>query len=412
MARQAAALMTRKMLAAACALLALSTLASSCRQIIGIGPDSNVSDAGANEGGAAGVNASGPSLCDQYCDLESQVCTGPLGQYADRATCLAVCALLDISANGSFADANTVSCRLDRLRLAEQSTTVVRQVFCAQAGPGGGNNCTLVSKAPDCEGYCVLYRHACDGRSIGPFGSIDVAGTMSECIAKCRAIQPMSSTGYSWQAAMTAGDTLGCRLYFASAAAVDPAANCDFAGMRPTGPCLGSGAEPSCADFCLAVDVACTGDLKVYEDGHQCEAVCQAIDPGTKQSIEAVNTIGCRSAHAFNALLISARDHCPHVGPLGGGACGDGGSCESYCSLAKIACPDDFAGNYLDDDDCAKRCAQLEGSESGQDSVRAGLKGGNTAQCRGLAVSRALELPEADRADACAAVFGAAPCSD
>ena len=124
--------MTRKMLAAACALLALSTLASSCRQIIGIGPDSNVSDAGASEGGAAGVNASGPSLCDQYCDLESQVCTGPLGQYADRATCLAVCALLDISANGSFADANTVSCRLDRLRLAEQSTTVVRQVFCVK----------------------------------------------------------------------------------------------------------------------------------------------------------------------------------------------------------------------------------------------------------------------------------------
>ena len=395
--------MTWKVLAAGCALLAFSTLASSCRQIIGVESDSNAPS----------------STCNQYCDLEFEVCPGPLGQYEDRHTCLAVCALLEINANGSDArHVNTVRCRLDFLRLAEQ--TGARQLLCAQAGPGGGSGCTLVPEAPNCEGYCALYQNACDGHSKN-FPD-DFTGSMSECIAKCGAIQPTSSPGYSWQANTTSEDTLGCRLYFASAAAVDPGANCDFAGIRPAGPCLGDGSEPSCADFCLAVDVACTGNLQVYENRGQCDAVCQAIQPGTKQSIEAVNTIGCRSAHAFNALLASPRDQvpvnlaipvqCPYAGPLGGGVCGYGGSCESYCSLAEIACPENFARNYLDNGDCAHRCAQFEGAESDQYSVKGGLKGGNTMQCRGLAVSRALELPEAYRGAACDAVFGGAPCSE
>ncbi|HEY3253695.1 MAG TPA: hypothetical protein VGJ91_07090, partial [Polyangiaceae bacterium] len=128
-----------------------------------------------------------------------------------------------------------------------------------------------------------------------------------------------------------------------------------------------------------------------------------------------VNTIGCRTAHAFNALLISPHDHCPHIGPLGAGVCGDamkGGNCEAYCSLAATACAADFKSNFDDHGDCVDQCSKLAGAEKGDYSVKDAKTGGNTVQCRGLAVSRALALPEADRADACQAVFGGAPCSD
>jgi len=364
--------------------------------------------------------------CDDYCDQEFNVCAGVASQYEDRRTCLEVCTVIDKNANGSDAKAgNTVPCRLERLRAAAQAQDAPADLlqYCTQSGPGGGNVCTLASNAPDCEGYCTLYGAACGGDSKNPFmGQLpnDSAGSQSDCIEKCHAVQPVTipdkdDSGYTWQSGRVSGDTLGCRLYFVSAAVVDPAANCDFAGIRPAGECLGEGREPSCPNFCLALTTACQGDLKVYEDAAQCEAVCEATDAGTKQSTDAVNTIGCRTAHAFNALLISPKDHCPHIGPLGAGVCGDakkGGNCEAYCSLAEVACAADFESRFEDHADCVEKCSELEGAEKGDYSVKDARKGGDTVQCRGLAVSQALTLPEGQRADACLTVFGGAPCSE
>jgi hypothetical protein len=364
--------------------------------------------------------------CSEYCDQELNVCAGVASQYEDRRTCLEVCSVLDRNANGSDAKAgNTVPCRLERLRSAAQSQDAPADLlhYCTESGPGGGSACTLAQNAPDCEGYCALYGAACGGDSRNPFmGQLpnDNAGSQSDCIEKCHAVQPVTiadkdDSGYTWQSGRVSGDTLGCRLYFVSAAVVDPKANCDLAGLRPAGACLGQGQEPSCPNFCLALTTACQGDLKVYEDAAQCEAVCEATDAGTKQSTDAVNTIGCRTAHAFNALLISPHDHCPHIGPLGAGVCGDakkGGNCEAYCSLAEAACADAFTSNYGSHAECVEQCLELPGAEKGDYSVKDAKKGGDTVQCRGLAVSQALTLPEAQRAAACAAVFGGEPCSD
>jgi len=364
--------------------------------------------------------------CDDYCDQELNVCAGVASQYEDRRTCLEVCTVLEKNANGSDAKVgNTVSCRLDKIRSAAQSEDAPADLlkYCTQSGPGGGDACTFAREAPDCEGYCTLYAAACGGDSHNPFmGQLpdDNAGSQSDCIEKCRAVQPATDadkaeSGYTWQAGRVSGDTLGCRLYFVSGAVVNPAANCDLAGIRPAGACLGAGQEPSCPNFCLALTTACQGDLKVYEDRDQCEAVCDATDAGRKQSTDPVNTIGCRTAHAFNALLISAHDHCPHIGPLGAGVCGDakkGGNCEAYCSLAEEACPADFSSQHEDHDDCVGTCQTLDGAEKGDYSVKDAQKGGNTVQCRGLAVSRALALPIAERAAACLAAFGGAPCAD
>jgi len=147
--------------------------------------------------------------------------------------------------------------------------------------------------------------------------------------------------------------------------------------------------------------------------------VCDATDAGTKQDTRTVNTIGCRNAHEFNALLIDAKGHCPHVSPLGAGVCGSsdngvaGGNCEAFCALAQTACPAGFPGASA----CSEQCLMLEKAD-GDYSVKLAKAGGNTLQCRTLYVSRALEAlakPGATAADAdtaCKSVFGGAPCVD
>lgn len=365
--------------------------------------------------------------CNDYCDQELNVCAGVASQYENRRTCLEVCTVLDDNAHGSDAKiGNTIPCRLDRLRSAAQAQDSAADFlqYCTQSGPGGGDACTLAQSAPDCEGYCTLYGAACGGDSKNPFmGQLpdDNSGSQSECVEKCKAVQPITvdekpGSGYTWQAGRASGDTLGCRLYFVSAAVVDPAANCDFAGIRPAGACLGDSQKPNCDNFCLALTTACQDDLSVYENIDQCRAVCNATNPGTKQNTTPDNTIGCRTAHEFNALLISAHDHCPHIGPLGAGVCGDsakGGNCEAYCSLAETACKSDFVAKFTDHAGCVDKCSKLTGADKGDYSVAEAKRPGDTVQCRGLAVSRALAATtDADRVTACAAVFGGAPCSD
>ncbi len=317
------------------------------------------------------------AICNKYCDLEFKVCPGLVGQYDDPRACLETCTALDQSAHGSqLTVGNTIPCRLRNLKDAEklQKAPTDLQQACTRGGPGGGDTCTLAQDAPDCEGYCAIYRNACKGDSTNPFVSSglanDNAGTQSECIEKCRGIPKMPDPGYTWQDGMNSGDTLGCRLYYATAAVVDPTGNCDLAGIRPSGPCQDPGSKPSCPNFCLALTTACTGQLAVYESPAQCQAVCEATEPGTKDSIETVDTVACRTAHAFNALLVKASDHCPHTGPLGAGVCGAGGNCEAYCALAKNACPTVYASKYPHDGDCTDECSTLEAMTAGIASAK------------------------------------------
>jgi hypothetical protein len=359
------------------------------------------------------------AVCNTYCDLEFRACPGLVGQYDTRRACLETCTTLDQNANGSqLTTGNTIACRVKFLNQAFKlgDAQPDLQKACSRGGPGGGDTCTMAPEAPDCEGYCAIYRSACKGDSSNPFVSAglsnDSAGTQSECIAKCQGIPPMPSSGYTSEAGKGSGDTLGCRLYYATAAVSDPTANCDFAGIRPSSACRDESPDPSCDNFCLALNTACKGDLSVYEPGDQCQKVCAATAPGTKDSIETEDTIACRTAHAFNALLVKASDHCPHTGPLGAGVCGAGGNCEAFCALAKVACPEIYASKFPRSGDCAEDCSRLRGAKGGY-SVKEGRLGGATVQCRGLAVSRVLQLPADQRDDAaCAPVFGGDPCSD
>jgi hypothetical protein len=351
--------------------------------------------------------------CPEYCDTVLEACPEPYSVYQDRNTCLHVCALLD-QGKGT-GPANTVACRLAQARQAVNVQGSDKGGFCTAAGPSGGTHCTTNGE-PDCEGYCTIYSQVCSSKAEAE----PQVSNVPDCIKRCKAVQPLPGGQYSAFEIEhpdndTQLDTLACRLYYASAAAVDPAANCDNAGLRPAGPCQGDpSADPVCEQYCQAVDVACPGTFQVYESTDQCLAVCRATTPGSKADSGGQNTIGCRSSHAFNALLKEPGPevHCTHAGPAGDGVCSEkeDGNCQSYCRLAAAAttCSAEYEEHYPNGlDDCMAECVGLSDAASGKLGYSTLTAKGDTLKCRILQVSLALENPESAP---CSAVFGGSPC--
>lgn len=346
-----------------------------------------------------------PQGCDAYCELLAEACPGDLAVYEDTDTCLAVCASFE-RGDATKAEGNTLSCRLRQAQFAQSiGDFIEKRPHCTAAGPGGGGLCTDNAALPSCEGYCALYMDACESIST-TWGF----ASLGECIKECGALPP--SPDYSAVSAPDSGDTLACRLYYASAAMLDADTYCKRAGLRPEGSCVGDVSEPpSCENYCRAIGVACSGELEVYENRAQCEAVCAELDAGSKTDSGHQDTVGCRSAHAYNALLTQPSIHCPHAGPAGDGMCSEpeDANCRPYCRLAEAACPADFSAIYGNGAGCLAACRALEDSAPGNHySTRQG-ESGDTLKCRILHVSRALEEPDGNAA-VCGAVFGEAPC--
>jgi len=345
--------------------------------------------------------------CSEYCDVVLEACPGDLSVYEDRETCEATCAAFD-AANPSTTG-NTLACRLEQARFAEQAETIEKSAHCPAAGPGGGSVCTS-EEISDCEGYCSLYMQACDSISM-KWGF----GNEAECIQKCSALEPAGE--YTVEAAPDTGDTLACRLYYSSRAALDPSEeNCMSASLYPYADqkCKPIG-DPDCGHYCDIVEVACVGSFEVYENRRQCEQVCANTDPGGVLDNGGQDTVGCRTYHAYNALALSELPHCSHSGPAGNGVCSfvDDGNCIPYCRLAKKGCSEAFDEKYGDDDAaCLEDCRTIEGSVpnamvNGYNVAMA--QRGDTLQCRILHAARALEDPD-NESTYCDAVFGGAPC--
>jgi len=93
------------------------------------------------------------------------------------------------------------------------------------AGPGGGGDGGM-AMAPTCLAYCTAVQTACTGSNMQYTG-------MDMCMTACAAMTP-GTIG------MTGGDTVGCRLYHAGAAAEGGAAattHCPHAGPTGGGVC-------------------------------------------------------------------------------------------------------------------------------------------------------------------------------
>lgn len=140
----------------------------------------------------------------------------------------------------------------------------------------------------------------------------------------------------------------------------------------------------ACMEYCDTVLEACTGQHAVYTTRTTCLGVCNALEPGNPDEPSG-NTLACRARQAQTALTQDAPDElCPSAGPPGGGVCGD--DCESYCSLMKQACPEEYASVA----DCEQSCAGL--TDGGPYNVETYYTG-DTLQCRFIHLSTSFSEP-------------------
>jgi len=202
-----------------------------------------VIDAGApSDATVSPIDGPATLSCGDYCTTIQANCTGTNAQYPDVTHCMAACGSFAV---GAFADiaGNTLGCRnyYAGVPAMQEPTT-----HCPQAGPGGDlTNAAAPGVCGDaCTSFCTLEIKACgvtgDGGANGQYTS------QAACVTACAGF-PNKNNLYS---PTSHGDSLACRLYHATNAAISgqAATHCPHTGPAPAGaanPCLaGSPASP------------------------------------------------------------------------------------------------------------------------------------------------------------------------
>jgi hypothetical protein len=154
-------------------------------------------------GGAAGATAA-DEICAQYCELMGEYCVGESLQYRDAAQCLRVCRAFPV---GEIDDdrVNTASCRRRYAAKARYLAGPELATGCAYAGPGGDGRCGSNS-----EGFCSIAMAACSAEASGPY----YYESLDACLLDC---DGLTMTRYQY-GAVSAGNSLECRLFHASSA--------------------------------------------------------------------------------------------------------------------------------------------------------------------------------------------------
>lgn len=135
--------------------------------------------------------------------------------------------------------------------------------------------------APTCAAYCAKIQMNCTG---GDAGGNEQYTSESACNSYC-------TTAAGWPAGMigdTSGNTIGCRLYHAGAAAADPGVHCPHAG--PTG---GNLCGLWCDNYCQLMARNCTGANAVY-DPATCMSKCAMLGTQGHANDTTGNTVQCR----------------------------------------------------------------------------------------------------------------------
>jgi len=166
--------------------------------------------------------------------------------------------------------------------------------------------------APTCSAYCAKIAMNCTAGSGDAGGHAQYMDSAS-CNTYC-------TTAAAWPAGMTgdtSGNTIGCRLYHAGAAAADPTTHCPHAG--PTG---GDVCGSWCDNYCQLMAKNCTGANAVY-DAATCMSKCTTIPTSGQPNDTTGNTIQCRIYH-LGAAATDPVLHCPHsktIADLPNGPC-------------------------------------------------------------------------------------------
>lgn len=159
--------------------------------------------------------------------------------------------------------------------------------------------------APTCAAYCAKIQMNCTG---GDAGGNEQYASESACNTYC-------TSAAAWPAGMigdTSGNTIGCRLYHAGAAAADPVTHCPHAG--PTG---GAVCGSLCENYCQLMAKNCTGVNAVY-DPTTCMSKCTMLGDKGHANDTSGNTVQCRITY----LGLAATDptKCVNAFQVGDGA--------------------------------------------------------------------------------------------
>lgn len=152
--------------------------------------------------------------CASYCTEIQANCTTANGhaQYPDTAHCMAACASFPVGALTDTAG-NTLGCRIYHAGAPAKADPATH---CPHAGPGG--DLQSVTAPPGtcgdaCTSFCTLEIMACGLMGASATGQY---ASQAACITACKAF-PNSTHLYSPTAQ---GDSLACRLYHATNAAI------------------------------------------------------------------------------------------------------------------------------------------------------------------------------------------------
>jgi hypothetical protein len=157
-----------------------------------------------------GGDATGSTAdCTTYCNAIQAACVGGNAQYSSVAICVASCTKLPAGTSGATSG-NSLACRDTHRQLAQTTPST----HCVHAGPSGGGTCGTA-----CEGFCAIAAAACPAES-----------PPASCATECAALPPAPP----YNATITSGDSLECRLYYATLAALDPATSCVETGQNST----------------------------------------------------------------------------------------------------------------------------------------------------------------------------------
>jgi hypothetical protein len=141
------------------------------------------------------------------CTTIQAACTGTNAQYASMDTCVASCAHFPAGASGAMSG-NSLACREYHAMAAQTDPTT----HCVHAGPSGGGVCGM-----PCDGFCSLVVAECPAQY----------ASATDCMTTCG--------GYiatpSYNATVTTGNSLSCRIFHATEAAMDPATHCSHTAM-------------------------------------------------------------------------------------------------------------------------------------------------------------------------------------
>jgi hypothetical protein len=166
-----------------------------------------------------------------------------------------------------------------------------------EAGSAGMAGNAGASASLTCDAYCTAIMANCTG------GNLQFENN-AQCLAVC-ATYPEGTL------ADTVDNTLGCRLYHATAAATGAALHCPHAGPA------GGGATfcgTNCEGYCNIMLEVCDAE---YADANECLTTCEGFTnfettSYSYQSAQPGNTFECRLKHASNAA--TADSHCAHAG--------------------------------------------------------------------------------------------------